>query len=63
MGTVVVLLLLAVALLVGLICFFFAKEKGQNPHKWFATGFLGSLFAGTIIMSIDKKVREKKAKR
>ena len=54
---------LAVSLITGFICYSFAKDKGYDSTKWFVAGFFGSIIACAIIMSIDKKVQEKKAEK
>jgi|GEM_PF-2216296 len=49
---------LTVALLTGLVCFFFAKEKNYNPYLWFAGGFFFSFLAIVIIAIIKKRVKK-----
>lgn len=46
---------IALALLSGIVCFLFAKEKGKNPFLWFGIGLLLSVFGIGIALLIKNK--------
>lgn len=50
--------LVAIALLLGLICAFIAKKKGKNPATWFGIGTV--VGAVTLLMSNEIQKKRKR---
>lgn len=49
---------IVIALLCGLICYFFAKEKNLNPFLWFGIGVVFSVLAIAIVSAVKKKIKK-----